>query len=439
MDFLKEVEDYKEFLTVDELNKEIFKICDKKEVTILGKSDGGADILCVKLGNGKENALIYGFPHPNEPIGSLTCLTLIKLIKKHKEFAQSFTWHIISCADPDGAKLNEGWFKGDFTVKKYVYNFYRTQPKKQTDWSFPIKYKAYSFDKPPKNTEVLAKLIRELKPSLVYPLHNAGFSGAYFYVTKDLGKGYYDKTIKLCKDLKIPLDLGEPESPFMKTVKKPVYTHYGLREIYDHFKKNGQDPLKELDHGTNGIDYAKTYNKNVFGLIGEVSYIYDSKIEDNNLSKESREDILRIQYNEYSDIMSSVDEVLNLPDINKRSIFYELLNEVIKLERSLVRAAIEDLKDKSYKRKATNSEKFSSEVISKFYAALILGECRRLLLDSRKTKGIEDAIGKVERKINLLIEYIDKNSNYNLFPIKTLVQLQIGCLILSLKSLEERK
>lgn len=439
MKILNEIREYNEFLTVDELNKEIFKICDKKEVSLIGKSDQGREIFCVKIGNGKENALIFGFPHPNEPIGSLTCLSLIKIIKNNTELQDAFTWYIIPCADPDGAILNEGWFKGNFTVKKYVYNFYRTQAKKQTDWSFPIKYKGYSFNTLPKNTEALAKLIRELKPSLIYPLHNAGFSGAYFYVTKDLGKGYYDETIKLCRDLKMPLDLGEPETTFIKIIKKPIYSHYGLREIYNHLKKNGQNPLQELDHGTNSIDYAKAHNQNVFGLVGEVSYIYDVKIEDGTLSNQSREEILRVQYSGYAKILNLVSDTLELPDINKKSIFFDLLSEVIKLERSLLNSAIEDLKDKKYKRKATNSEKFSSEVISKFYMSLILGECRRLLLGSNKTDKIKKVIGVVEEMIDKLIDEINSKSDYKVFPIKTLVQLQIGCLLISLKHLEKIK
>ncbi len=430
------IEQYKEFLTVNEINKTLSKLCKTNEIIKLGISDGGYEILSVKLGKGKENALIFGFPHPNEPIGSLTCLTLIKLIKNNKSLMKKYTWYIIPCADPDGAKLNEGWFKGKFSIKKYAYNFYRTQSKKQTDWTFPIEYRNYHFDKPPKNTQALAILIKKVKPSLVYPLHNAGFSGAYFFVTKRLGDKYYSEIINLCNELKIPLDLGEPEMPFMQVIKKPIYLDFGLEEIYNYFEDSGQNPTKAIDHGTSSIRYSLKYNKNVYGLIGEVPYIYDAQIEDRMLSSESRETVLKRKYEEYNKIITLIENIIKLPDINKESLFYHLLEEVIPLERNFILAGLENLKSKEYIKKASNSEKFSSEVIGKFYASLILGECRRLLLDSKKSWEISKFIKIVEGKIEELIKYINKKSNYEIIPINRLVKLQIGCLFISLNHLE---
>lgn len=432
---LKEIKSYKGFQTVNELNDSLSKLCENKEIISFGVSDNGHQILAAKLGEGKENALVFGFPHPNEPIGSLTCLALIELIKNNEELKKRYTWYIVPCADPDGAKLNEGWFKGEFTIKKYAYNFYRTQSRKQTDWTFPIKYKDYTFDKPPKNTEALAKLIEKIKPSLVYPLHNAGFSGAYFFITKKLGKDYYEEIINLCDKLNIPLDLGEPEMPFMKSLKKPIYLDFGLEEIYNYFKDSGQNPLEVLDHGTNSIGYALKNNKDVFGIIGEIPYIYDIKIGDRELSDKSRDEILKVKYEEYQKIVNLIEDVTKLSDINKNSIFYNLLMEVIPLEKSLISAGLENLKSKEYKKKATKSEKFSSEVIWKFYASLILGECRRLLLDSRKTNKITGTVKNVEEKINRLIEDVNKKSDYRIIPIGNLVKLQVGCLLISLNYL----
>ena len=137
------VDNYKEFLTVNELDDELRKFQRKGliEINQIGKSLNGHFILSAKIGNGKNTALVFGFPHPNEPIGSLTCLSLIKTISKNEYLRNRFTWHIIPCADPDGAKLNEGWFKGKFTIEKYAKNFYRSMTPLQTDWTFPLKYR----------------------------------------------------------------------------------------------------------------------------------------------------------------------------------------------------------------------------------------------------------------------------------------------------------
>lgn len=78
------IKNYKEFLKVDSLNREVKKLCSKDEILNLGFSEEGNKIIGVKLGMGKENALIFGSPHPNEPVGCLTCLELIKIIKSDK-------------------------------------------------------------------------------------------------------------------------------------------------------------------------------------------------------------------------------------------------------------------------------------------------------------------------------------------------------------------
>ncbi len=36
-----------------------------------------------------------------------------------------YTWHLIGCVDPDGTRLNEGWFAGPFTPRNYARHFYR--------------------------------------------------------------------------------------------------------------------------------------------------------------------------------------------------------------------------------------------------------------------------------------------------------------------------
>jgi hypothetical protein len=89
----------------------------------------------------------------------------------------------------------------------YIYIYHSSLP---TDWSFPLKYKNYVFVESPSNVIALAKLIEETRPELVYPVHNAGMGGAYFFMTRYFGDKFYDELIELCENLSIPLDMGEP-------------------------------------------------------------------------------------------------------------------------------------------------------------------------------------------------------------------------------------
>lgn len=69
------VPDYKEFLTVRELHDSATRLAeefDSVEMTRVGESGEGRPISYLKIGDGPRNALLFAFPHPNEPIGSMT-------------------------------------------------------------------------------------------------------------------------------------------------------------------------------------------------------------------------------------------------------------------------------------------------------------------------------------------------------------------------------
>ena len=68
-------------------------------------------------------------------------------------------WHIIPCIDPDGMRLNEGWFAkpGDRTA--YFADFYRPAGDEQVEWTFPFDYKNAYFDRMMPETLALARAI----------------------------------------------------------------------------------------------------------------------------------------------------------------------------------------------------------------------------------------------------------------------------------------
>lgn len=436
MKILNEIKNYKEFLTVNELDKSLFNLCRRKEILLLGKSNKGHKIYCAKLGKGEENALIFGFPHPNEPIGSLTCLSLIKLIKSHKDLQEVYTWYIVPCADPDGAKLNEGWFKGKFSIKKYVYNYYRPPNFLQAEWAFPVRYKGYSFSKSPKHNKSLKKLIDEIKPSINYPLHNAGFRAAFFLISKPMPSDSYKEIIALCKKLSIPLDMGEPEAPFMKIFKKPIYRVPFFEEFYDFLEKNGLDPKKNTEGGQASIDYVIKLNPSSFGIVGEIPYIYDNKISNNFPTRKSKREILRKRYSDEIENFDFIFDNLNVNGINKNSDFYVMLKNIANW-KARREASLNDLDSAKYSKKATVAEKFDSEVISPFYSVLNLGAFFRLLSESRQTKDVKYITEETRKRINDTVDFIDKNSDYKIIPIKNLIQLQIGCLLIFMKYLNK--
>jgi gas vesicle protein len=426
------IRDYSNFLTVEELNERLKKTIPKEQLQILGKSDEGHEILGARLGEGEDNALIFGFPHPNEPIGSLSCLELIKIIQKDSGLKKRFTWHIVPCADPDGAKMNEGWFKGSFSIKNYARSFFRQQPSKQLDWTFPITYKDYSFNKPPKQTKALQRLIDKYRPSFIYPLHNAGFGGAYFFLTKEMPEGYYKKVLQLCKRLGVPIDMGEAEAEYIEEFKKPFYKMFGLSEMYEYFSSNGKDPKKALKSGTDSIEYARIKNPGLFGIVTEIPYIYDKKIFCARKTKFTRRSLMEEKLRLKEGVYNVFDEVVRMKGIDKKNKFYALIEENLKMHKDMIESAKEELKKEEYSRLATEAEKFSHQVISRFYWALQLGQLRRLAKGSPKMENQKAVIKRIDSCIDEHASYVEKNSEYIVIPISDLIRFQIETLKITL-------
>ena len=65
----------------------------------------------------------------------------------------------------------------------------------QTDLTFPLRYKNYIFNESPSNVIALAKFIEATRPELVYPVHNASMSGAYFFMTRYFGDKFKKKNL----------------------------------------------------------------------------------------------------------------------------------------------------------------------------------------------------------------------------------------------------
>ena len=90
------------------------------------------------------------------------------------------------------------------------------------------------------------------------------------------------------------------------------------------------------------------------------------------------------------------------------------------------------LEKDEYAKMATVSQEFSTIMVPSFRQSLLLGELR-LLIESPKTKENAKLLEDVENEIADNIEFVEKNSEIKTFPIRKLVQLQLGFLLLCLK------
>lgn len=274
------VADYDRFLGPEALSSGLHRVAAAagREVRLLGHSREGRPIECLTLGRGPRQALVYGHPHPNEPIGGHTALHLAQRLADGGALGlgDAFTWHIVPCVDPDGLALNSGWLEGPYTLANYARHFYRPAGDEQIEWTFPFHYKRASFEPDLPETRILMALIDELRPELMYSLHNSELGGAYYYLTRP--EPELHATLQaIPQRLGLSLDTGEPEAPFITAFADAIYRWPDADAAYDHAESLGVDPM-EAPAGSAAATYATRHD--TLTLVCELPYWLDPSADD---------------------------------------------------------------------------------------------------------------------------------------------------------------
>ncbi|MGC9086324.1 MAG: M14 family zinc carboxypeptidase, partial [Thermoproteota archaeon] len=125
---IEHVPSYNAFMTVEELDESAVKLAEKYPDVVklldIGTTREGDKIYALRIGKGKNKALLFGCPHPNEPVGTLVLEYLSWELAKNDKLREVFdyTWYIVKVADKEGLRLNSGWLKGPFTPLNYAKN-----------------------------------------------------------------------------------------------------------------------------------------------------------------------------------------------------------------------------------------------------------------------------------------------------------------------------
>ncbi len=439
---IEEVPNYKGFLTVAELHQTDEELAkDYPEIVKLktiGASKDGFPIQVLEIGEGKYQAVAFGFPHPEEPSGSLVLKCLTEKLAENEDFRNRFdyTWHIVKCADPDGARLNEAWFK-DFSVKKFALNYYRPPSLKQVEWSFPVKHKEHEWKTPIPETKAIMNLIDQAKPSLLASLHMAGFGGVYFYVSENHPK-LFEQYYKLVKSQGLPLHRGEPEVPYRVKLAEAVFKMPVFEDSYNYYLNQlGAVPEELLKRGTSSYGYARGIS-HPFTLVNEVPFLYNEKAADITPAEvERRESKLQELFRErsaYRFIRNQFKRVEG--QLDQESPFYEVVTEYLSKTGHALDAEVKWVNtDPSMLRKATEAEVFDSTV------SVILDELCRYgilirLLSASLTRAAEKSIihrclEKIEDRFEEAYVEFKSKARYEIIPIQKLVRVQLGSLLYS--------
>jgi hypothetical protein len=230
----------------------------------------GEPIRVYTIAGGPRSNIIVGGVHPNEPIGSWTAIQLAEdlLADAALRDALDATWHIIPTIDPDGLRLNEGWFDDPGDRRHYARNFYRPAPDEQVEWTFPNAYKRAYFDRVMPETLGLMLLIDEVKPDLLVSLHNGEMGGVYYYLSRP-GADLQDLLTRLPGSLGLPLAIGEPESPYLTEYGPAIFGMGDISQAYDYLEALGIDPVSHIG-GTSSAEWAGRHG--ALSLVAELPY-----------------------------------------------------------------------------------------------------------------------------------------------------------------------
>ncbi|GAA1822685.1 M14 family zinc carboxypeptidase [Nesterenkonia flava] len=236
--------------------------------------------------------LLVGGVHPNEPIGSWTIVQLFRDLAADESLRERLDtdWHAIPCADPDGMRLNEGWFREPGNPELYYRNFYRPAGAEQVEWTFPFSYKRAYFDAMMPETQALQRAIDLTRPDFYVPLHNAESGGAYYYLSEPVPE-LYELLATLPEHLGIPLHLGEPEAAHFKVLAPAVFEMGTLEQVYDWMESLGLDPAPPGSAGQASTSYASKYG--TLSMIAELPIWKHDDADDTTSTDANYAEVLR--------------------------------------------------------------------------------------------------------------------------------------------------
>jgi hypothetical protein len=419
---------YQEFLTVQELSASSRDLARRhpKLVTLrtIGTSTEGRPIEMLTIGNGPRKALLLGTPHPNEPIGTLTLEFLTRRLCEDDDLREElgYTFFVIKCADPDGTVLNEGWFKEPFTPLTYALNYYRPPHREQVEWSFPVHYKSLHFQSPCPETKAIMEVMEQTRPTFLYSLHNAGFCGVYFYVSRPL-PGLFPRLRRVVASQGLPIHQGEPEVPYLKRFDEGVFALFGVQETYDYLARNlTEDPGPLIDAGTSSDDYLKTLTSG-YTLVTEMPYYFDPVLQDRTPAGISRRDALLQGVFRVDSIYHDIREYFAIISRGApRDRLYRSVDDYTKKTPKRLAALKREVEAPQYAREATRAEAFDATVCRVFYHMLYLGEVYRLAV----ARGNEEVSRIVRRRLEEICGQIASQSNLQTLPLQKLVAVQVG-------------
>ncbi|MBU6531872.1 M14 family zinc carboxypeptidase [Streptomyces mayonensis] len=285
---------------VDELVARFRELADRYPALVterrVGTSALGEPLYCFTVAEDRPTAeegggyVVVGGVHPNEPVGAVTTLHLATALCEDSDLRAHFggAWHIVPCIDPDGARLNEGWFAVPADKRAYGRHFYRPAGDQQVEWTFPFSYKDAYFDRVLPETLALMRLLDATRPRFLTTLHNCETGGVYYYLNRP-APDLYPLLADIPASLGMPLATGEPEAAHAPRHAPAVYGCIDMKDAYDYLEGLGADAAGKIA-GSSSAAYAEKYG--TFYFVTEVPHWSHPDADDDSPAEQRYADVV---------------------------------------------------------------------------------------------------------------------------------------------------
>lgn len=440
------------FLTPDEMDENTFnlqkKYPDLVKVDQVGESTKKHPIYRLKIGNGSKKCLIFGCPHPNEPIGAMMLEHLSRILCENENLRKELDteFHFIKCVDPDGLNLNAGWLKGPFSYYNYASNFYRPSSETQVEWTFPFKYKNYCWDTPLSETKAVMKVIDEVKPDIMFSLHNSSFGGVYWYVNKN-NREVVPYLGNAAARVDLPLNMGEPEVPFCELFGDAIYELPQSTSMYDYYETSipDKDPSEIMRGGGCSADYLDNVNKDAFVIICEMPYFYCPDGNDTSICEDKmtrREAVVKgheIQVEMKEASKKLIQTLQKYADPNSSCMIALSERIVDRPEHWQAQLSLMDARPEEYDVPCSKACKFDNLIGTPWYSLLAFGmintaakQTIKATTDENVKAIMQNVLEESETYLKAKCEEINASVPCQPIPVKKLVSVQMESALLAL-------
>jgi len=406
----------------------------------LGKTAGGKPISVLRIGSGRHNALLYGFPNPEEPLGGLLLDYFSRALAENHKFLTSmdYTWYMIKCADPDGAELNKGYLDGPYIPYNFALNFYRTPINSTGSMVFPYRYGSIlDANSPTAETLAMMKIMDQNEIHFMSGLHVLRFGGVTFQVSEPCPE-LYSPLQMIARESHIPLR-KRPGTMLAEGVQ--LGRHLTPARNFIRAKLTGLGPLPKIS-GARMIEYERLINPNCFDLVPESSTWYDPRCYDNSssdtllgeaisyasmLEKETNTFIL----NNYSRIKSH---------LSARTRFLEMVEDAVDSISTGYYNIFDppiELSEKDRKEKVTVAQEVEIEGRADIYYSPCYVSMMIRAIDEqvKQQRGTDTILTKVREDLSVKFEELKQaiNSKYDCkhYPLKNLIRMDLGSVLYS--------